>query len=94
MGDSSGTPEHHAGRLLATARSYETRSQPALVVLGGRSGEVGPAFAERHALLCGWLPRAEPFVLPAATHLLHVANPAGMAEALAGFFDRHPMSGR
>lgn len=69
-------------------------TQPALVVLGGRSGEVGPAFAERHALLCGWLPRAEPFVLPAATHLLHVANPAGMAEALAGFFDRHPMSGR
>ena len=33
----------------------------------------------------------EPFVLPAATHLLHVQNPRGMAEGLAAFLARHPL---
>jgi len=41
--------------------------------------------------LLGWLPNAEGLVLPGATHLLHVQNPRGMAEALASFFARHPM---
>jgi hypothetical protein len=30
-------------------------------------------------------------VLPGATHLLHLQNPAGMAAALAGFFARHQL---
>jgi len=38
--------------------------QPVLAVLGARSGEVGPAFGERHDLLLAWLPDVEPFVLP------------------------------
>ena len=50
-----------------------------------------PTFAERRELLLSWLPNAEPFDLPGATHLLHVQNPAGMAEALAAFFARHPL---
>jgi pimeloyl-ACP methyl ester carboxylesterase len=41
-------------------------------------------------MLLTWLPNAEPFVLPGATHLLHVENPRGMAERLAAFFARHP----
>jgi pimeloyl-ACP methyl ester carboxylesterase len=64
-------------------------TQPALAVLGGRSHEVSPVWEERQALVLAWLPAAEPFVLPDATHLLHVQNPSGMAEALDGFVERH-----
>jgi 3-oxoadipate enol-lactonase len=60
--------------------------QPVLAVLGGGSGAVSPVFEERHRLLLDWLPDARPFVLPGATHLLHVHDPAGMATALARFF--------
>ena len=60
--------------------------QPTLVVLGEHSAAT---FAERRDLLLSWLPNAEPFELPGATHLLHVENPDGMAEALAGFWARH-----
>lgn len=49
-----------------------------------------PGFRETHELLLRWLPQAETFVLPDATHLLQVMNPRGTAEALAGFFARHP----
>jgi pimeloyl-ACP methyl ester carboxylesterase len=66
-------------------------TQPALLVLGARSREVTPVFDQRHELLLAWLPDAEPFVLPDATHLLHVQNPGGMAEGLAAFFARHPL---
>ncbi|GAA3382052.1 alpha/beta fold hydrolase [Cryptosporangium minutisporangium] len=59
--------------------------QPVLLVLGARSHEVSPVFGRRHELLRAWLPRAEPFVLADASHLLHVQNPAGMAEGLARF---------
>jgi 3-oxoadipate enol-lactonase len=59
--------------------------QPVLAVLGARSDEVSPVFGERHRLLLAWLPNVEPFVLPGANHLLHVQNPAGMAERLAAF---------
>ena len=34
----------------------------------------------------------EPFVLAGATHLLHRQRPRAMAEALAGFFARHPLT--
>jgi pimeloyl-ACP methyl ester carboxylesterase len=66
-------------------------TQPALAVLGARSREVTPVFDQRHELLLAWLPDVEPFVLPEATHLLHVQNPRGMAEGLAAFFARHPL---
>jgi hypothetical protein len=46
-------------------------------------------WAERQALVQTWLTDVEPFVLPDATHLLHVQRPRAMAEALAGFFTRH-----
>jgi pimeloyl-ACP methyl ester carboxylesterase len=63
---------------------------PALAVLGARSREVTPVFDQRQELLLAWLPNVEPFVLPDATHLLHLQNPGGLAAALAGFFARHP----
>jgi 3-oxoadipate enol-lactonase len=60
-------------------------TQPALAVIGERSPEVSPVWEERQALLLTWLTNAEPFVLDGATHLLHIQNPRGMAEALAAF---------
>lgn len=66
-------------------------TQPALAVLGGRSHEVSPVWEERQALLLAWLPNVEPLVLAGATHLLHLQNPRGMAEALADFVSRHPL---
>jgi pimeloyl-ACP methyl ester carboxylesterase len=58
-----------------------------LVVTGERSI---PVYHERRDLLLAWLPHAESFELPRATHLLHVHDPRGVAEALAAFFARHP----
>ena len=63
-------------------------AQAALVVLGENSI---PLFRERCDLLLAWLPNAEAFELPEATHLLHVQNPGAMANALAAFFSRHPL---
>jgi pimeloyl-ACP methyl ester carboxylesterase len=64
-------------------------TQPVLAVLGALSRTI---FRERRELLLAWLPNVEPFVLPDATHLLHVQNPRGMAERLAAFFARHPLA--
>ena len=62
-------------------------TQPALAILGANTA---PTFPERLQLLISWLPNAEPFELD-ATHLLHVQDPRGMAEALASFYARHPL---
>ncbi|HEU0335547.1 MAG TPA: alpha/beta hydrolase [Gaiellaceae bacterium] len=66
--------------------------QPALLVLGEGSVALHPRFSETQRLLLAWLPRAESFVLPGASHFLQLENPSGMAEALAGFFARHPLA--
>jgi pimeloyl-ACP methyl ester carboxylesterase len=66
-------------------------TQPALAVLGGRSHEVSAVWSERQALLEAWLPDVEPFVLPGATHMLHLHNPRGLADALARFVASHPL---
>jgi pimeloyl-ACP methyl ester carboxylesterase len=63
---------------------------PVLVVLGGRSDEVSPIWRQRHDLLLDWLPGATGFVLPGATHLLHMQNPRALAERLALFFTTSP----
>jgi len=65
--------------------------QPVLSVLGGESDALWPRFGETHHLLLQWLPHAEGFVLPGATHALHLQNPRGMAEALAAFLGHHPL---
>jgi pimeloyl-ACP methyl ester carboxylesterase len=63
-------------------------TQPVLGVLGERTA---PTLPERMELLLAWLPNAEFFELPGATHLLHIQNPPGMAGGLASFFARHPV---
>jgi pimeloyl-ACP methyl ester carboxylesterase len=65
--------------------------QPVLCVLGGCSDDVSPVYNQRHELLLDWLSNVEAFVLPGATHLLHVQNPGEMAERLASFFAQHPL---
>jgi 3-oxoadipate enol-lactonase len=62
-------------------------TQPVLAVVGENTA---PSFPERVELLCSWLPDAELFELPAASHLLHLQNPEAMAEALSSFYVRHP----
>jgi pimeloyl-ACP methyl ester carboxylesterase len=66
-------------------------TRPALSVVGARSLDQSPIWRERHEMILTWLPRAEGFVLPDATHLLHVEHPRAVAEALAAFFARHPV---
>ena len=53
-----------------------------------------PDLPRAAAAAVSWLPNAEPFELPDATHLLHLQNPRGMADALASFYSgtrsQHP----
>jgi len=67
-------------------------TRPVLAVTGAKSKELDPIWGERQELLLSWLPNVEPFVLRDAAHLLQVQNPRGMAEGLAAFFARHPLS--
>jgi pimeloyl-ACP methyl ester carboxylesterase len=67
-------------------------AQPVLAVMGAKSPEVSPIWTARQQLLMTSLPKAEGYVLPDATHLLHVQNPRAMAQALADFFARHPLA--
>ena len=66
-------------------------TRPVLTVLGADSEAVWPGFREGRDLLLVWLPQAEQFVLPRATHLLQVQNPRDMAEGLKAFFAGHPL---
>lgn len=85
------TQELPAVRQWSWTREAAARiGQPALSVVGAKSLALSPIWSERHEMLLAWLPRAEALVLPDATHLLHVEHPRAVAEALAGFFARHP----
>jgi pimeloyl-ACP methyl ester carboxylesterase len=66
-------------------------TQPALSVLGSESEALWPRFGETHRALCAWLPNAEAFILPGAHHFLQMEQPRAMAEALAGFFQKHAL---
>jgi pimeloyl-ACP methyl ester carboxylesterase len=67
-------------------------TQPVLTVLGGLSDALWPRFGETHRALLAWLPQAEAFILPDATHGLQIQNPRDMAAALAHFWARHPLA--
>ena len=66
-------------------------AQPALVVLGEESVKLHPRFAETYRLLLEWLPEAEGFVLPGATHFLQMMSPRPLADALGAFLGRHAL---
>ena len=67
-------------------------SQPTLSVLGGESDALWSRFGETHRLLLAWLPHADGFVLPGATHFMQIENPRGMAKVLAAFWARYRLS--
>jgi len=61
---------------------------------GGSSPELHPRFEETYRLLLEWIPQADGFVLPGATHFLQVESASAskaLAVALAGFFARNPI---
>jgi 3-oxoadipate enol-lactonase len=62
-----------------------------LAVVGEKSRAQSPIWDARQKMLLTWLPNAEGFVLPGATHLLYLENPRAMAESLAAFFAHHPL---
>lgn len=64
--------------------------QPVLSVLGSESPALWSRFEETHRRLLEWLPDAEGYVLPGATHALQLQNPRDLADALAAFVARHP----
>ena len=69
-------------------------TQPVLAVVGAKSKAQSPIWDARQQMLLTWLPNAEGFILPDATHLLYVENPREMAERLVAFFSRHPLKAR
>ncbi len=67
--------------------------RPVLSILGGDSEALWPRFGETHRQLLAWWPHAEEALIPQATHLMMIQNPAGTAQAIADFLERHPISG-
>ena len=72
-----------------TAEHARRITHPTLAVRGEKTAQT---FPERLELLISWLPDVESFELPDATHLLHLQSPRTMAEALAAFCARHPLT--
>jgi pimeloyl-ACP methyl ester carboxylesterase len=72
-----------------TRRDASRITQPVLAVCGENTA---PTFPDRLELLVDWLPHVERFELAGATHLLHLQDPRGMAEGLAAFYSRHPLT--
>ena len=51
-----------------------------------------PWFVESDALLAEWLPTSERATIPGAGHFSPLENPQRVADTLATFMARHPMS--
>ena len=63
-------------------------TQPVINMSGADSR---PYFREIYATIQTWLPHAENFIVPNATHAMLQTNPKAVAERLAGFFSKHPL---
>lgn len=90
--DSAGAFSSDLPGLLAWrfgANEARQLTQPLLSMLGGRSVELSPRFAEAHELLLSWVPGAEGTTVPGAAHFLQAEQPHAVAERLAAFFARH-----
>jgi pimeloyl-ACP methyl ester carboxylesterase len=66
-------------------------TQPVLAVTGSDSATVWPGWEEGYVLTREWLPQAEGYVLPRATHALQMQNAPDLAAAIASFLARHPL---
>jgi len=67
---------------------------PLLLVMGALSPNVHRVYTEAHDAMLNRFPQAEPYLLPGATHMLALDNPADLAAALANFIGRHPLNGQ
>ena len=65
-------------------------TQPVLNVVGANTRTY---FREIHETVRTWLPHAENFELPNATHSMVQTNPKGAAERLVSFLSRHRLQG-
>jgi 3-oxoadipate enol-lactonase len=79
------------GEWRFTREDARRISPPVLAVCGAESGKDWPGWPEVQARVQEWIPQAEPFVLAGSNHALEEKDPRGIAEALAGFFVRHPL---
>lgn len=71
------------------ASQAATIAQPVLSV---RGRDTEPLWVEIARLLGSWLPNSEESVIAGARHLLHMERPRAVAESLAAFLGRHPMT--
>ncbi len=65
--------------------------QPVLSVVGT---ETEPWFVEGHAVLDSWFAQVEDCTIAGVAHLLHLQRPEPVAQGVAAFFARHPMTDR
>jgi benzoate-CoA ligase family protein len=63
---------------------------PVLSVVGA---DTPALYVAVHDLVRQWLPQTETATISGATHLLHMQQPAAVADALRAFFDRHRLAG-
>ena len=63
-------------------------TQPVLNMTGANTTSY---FRECHETVKTWMPHAENYVVPDATHCMMQNNPRAVAEQLAAFFTGHPM---
>jgi pimeloyl-ACP methyl ester carboxylesterase len=66
--------------------------QPVLLVHGGESPHINPAYQERNRSLAAQLPNAERAVIPGVTHAMPLEDPAAVARTIAEFTGRHSFS--
>ena len=51
-------------------------------------------FVDGHELLHAWFPQVEDCTIAGVAHLLHMQRPEPVAQGVAEFFARHPITGR
>ena len=61
-------------------------------VLNLRGANTQRYFTQAYESIRAWIPQAENYVVPDASHCILQMNPGGAAERLADFFSRHPIS--
>lgn len=91
LADADGIFQYEFPVVLAWTFTIEEArriKQPVLIL---SAAESSPLFKEITGTLGGWFPQSETSVVPRATHFMTLTNGHGVAEALAGFFGRHPM---
>jgi pimeloyl-ACP methyl ester carboxylesterase len=66
-------------------------TQPVINMSGANSNSY---FREIHATIQTWLPHAEKFTVPKATHAMLQMNSKVVAERLASFFSKYPLQAR